>query len=121
MERPSTFLDQPTPRIYRSTIPSIPVNDGSVYTLLFQDVPPVKAEGFYAYPTDRAAFIDAATGDSVSRGELKELTLKLGYGLRNHAVLPSVSGGANRRALSRGDVVMIFSPNSLSWPVMLFG
>ncbi|RXW21478.1 hypothetical protein EST38_g4374 [Candolleomyces aberdarensis] len=121
MTRPSTSVNQPTPRIYGSTIPPIPVNDGSVYTLLFQTNSPEKTESFYTYPTDRPAFIDAATGDSLSRGELKELTLKLGYGLRNHVVLPSLPGGTNHRVLSRGDVVMIFSPNSLSWPVMLFG
>lgn len=90
MERPSASVNQPTPRIDRSTIPSIPVTDGSVYTLLFQPDSPVKTQNFYTYPTDRPAFIDAATGDSNSWGELKELTLKLGYGLRNHVILPSV-------------------------------
>ncbi|EAU83706.1 hypothetical protein CC1G_05610 [Coprinopsis cinerea okayama7 len=100
----------PQPIIYRSTYPPKPTVNTSIFTHLFRDSD--------VYPPARPAFIDAATGCSITRGDLKRNVLALSDGLRNQPIVP-VEGG--RRPLRRGDVVMILSPNSLSWPVALFG
>lgn len=94
--------------IYTSPYPPTPVRDESIYTYLAQT-------RFADYPADRPAYIDAATGKTISRGEWKELTLSLAWGLRHE--LPKLGGVP----LQRGDVAMIFSPNSIAWPVTLFG
>ncbi|KAF7316064.1 AMP binding protein [Mycena indigotica] len=66
------------------------------------------------YPSTRAkAFIDGRTGTTITRGQLKHLCLSLAYGLKEH---PTTSVFAKR-----GDTVLIFSPNSLAWPVLLHG
>ncbi|KAI0036169.1 AMP binding protein [Vararia minispora EC-137] len=59
------------------------------------------------------AFVEAPTGRTLTRSELSSLTLQVAYGLRH--VL-----SAGERA-KRGDTVMIFSPNSLAWPIVLLG
>ncbi|RXW19301.1 hypothetical protein EST38_g6550 [Candolleomyces aberdarensis] len=71
-------------------------------------------------PTDRPTFIDAA-GDSLSRGGLKALTLGLGLEPFSTSSSFPLPGRAKPRDLSGDDVVTIFSSNSLSWPLVLFG
>ncbi|KAG9220628.1 hypothetical protein CCMSSC00406_0003727 [Pleurotus cornucopiae] len=95
-------------RIYTSPYPPIPVASESLFTHLFSVTGPNEIGG---YPAAHPAFIDAATGATVSRALLKHLALSLGYALRNHPQLK----------LKRGDTVMIFSPNSLAFPIALFG
>lgn len=94
-------------KIYNSNIPPVPVYERSLYNHLFPDNDP--------FPANTPAFIDSETGRSVSRGELRQLTLQLAYGLRN--TLPTL--GAPQ--LTRGDTVMVFSPNTIAFPLMLFG
>lgn len=65
------------------------------------------------FPASMRAMIDAATGTTLSRSQLKTLTLSFAHGLRTH---PSTGPFSKR-----GDTVLIFSPNSLAWPVVLFG
>ncbi|KAG8689321.1 hypothetical protein FRC09_012474, partial [Ceratobasidium sp. 395] len=61
------------------------------------------------YNESLPAFIDAVNGRTLSRRDVRGLSLRLAYGLRN--VLGT----------KRGDTVMIFSPNSLIWPVAMLG
>jgi 4-coumarate--CoA ligase len=59
------------------------------------------------------AYIEAPTGHTLTRADVRKLTLELAHGLR--AAMPH-----GERA-SRGDTVMIFSPNSISWPIVALG
>ena len=93
--------------IYTSPYPPVPVPNESIYTYLAQT-------RYSEHAPDAPAFIDAASGKTISRGEWRELTLSLAWGMR-HA-LPKLGGVA----VTRGDVAMIFSPNSIAWPVVLF-
>ncbi|KAH6908166.1 AMP binding protein [Coprinopsis sp. MPI-PUGE-AT-0042] len=61
------------------------------------------------------AYIDAGTNQALSRQDVKTGALKLAWGLQNRVSLGS--GGP----LKRGDTIMLMSPNSLSWPLTLFG
>lgn len=94
-------------KIYPSKIPSVPLVDKSIFTHLFP-----KHDRF---PGTSTAFIDTETGYTITRTQLKHLCLELAWGLRNQ--LPKLGGVS----LKRGDTVMIFSPNSIAWPVMLHG
>lgn len=79
---------------------------------------------------------DEDSGVTMSRGKVKELALKLGYGLRNHVFLPLDSGNGgggsggpgqpwsspkSRQQLDRGDMVMFLSANTMSWPALVYG
>ncbi|EJT98516.1 acetyl-CoA synthetase-like protein [Dacryopinax primogenitus] len=93
-------------RIYNSHFPpfDLSVARCSVFDYVFSS--PV--------PGHKVAFIDGTNGSRrVTRDGLKEMCLSLAYGLRNNLE----KMGAH--PLHRGDVVMIFSPNSLEYPVML--
>ena len=96
--------------IYRSPIPDVPTPDESLFTFLFEGK--VDRE----IPSTTPAFIDAPTGRTVTRAQLKATCLSLGWGLRN--ILANKLGGVE---LTRGDTVMIFSPNSFAWPFALLG
>lgn len=95
-------------KIYTSPFAPVAVRNESIYTNLAQT-------RFGDFPPDAPAYIDAATGKALTRGEWRELTLQMAWGLRHE--LPRLGGVS----LERGDVAMIFSPNSIAWPVMLFG
>lgn len=98
------------PQIYNSPYPSVPVVERSVYTHLFAadgDDPNLVGQ----FPGSTPAFIDAVSGSTITRADLKRLTLAFGYGIRNHP----------RTAAKRGDTILIYSANSLCWPVVLLG
>ncbi|GJE91446.1 acyl--CoA ligase [Phanerochaete sordida] len=95
-------------KIYTSRYPPVPLVHESIFTNLFRT-------HFAAHPPDAPAYIDAATGFTLTRADTRDLSLALAYGLR-HA-FPSLGGVL----LARGDVLMILSPNSIAWPVMMFG
>lgn len=95
-------------KIYRSHIPDQYVAEESVFTNLF-------VTRFNQYPPSHRAFIDAATGFTITRGELKKLALSTAWGFRHE--FERIGG----LPISRGDTVMIFSPNSIAWPIMLHG
>ncbi|KAI0315007.1 AMP binding protein [Amylostereum chailletii] len=90
--------------ILPSKYPSVPIPSQSLWTYLFtaRQLDP-----------NLTAFIDAPTGRTLSRAQLRALTLQVAYGVRN--VLPQET------RLSRGDTAMIFSPNSLAFPVVILG
>ena len=96
--------------IYRSPIPDIPTPDESLFTFLFEG----KIDR--QIPGTIPVFVDAPTGRTITRSKFKTACLSLGWGLKN--VLASRFGGVE---ITRGDTVMIFSPNSLAWPLALFG
>jgi 4-coumarate--CoA ligase len=96
------------PRIYTSPFPSIPLYAHSIFTHLFSSVGPNDINGFNA---SLPAFIDTVTGTTITRGQLKKLALGLGYGVQKHPALSA----------KRGDTAMIYSQNSLAWPVVMFG
>ncbi|KAJ6478797.1 AMP binding protein [Mycena vitilis] len=98
------------PRIYTSSLPDVPIVSTSLFTKLFASRGHGDVGGF---PGDWKAFIDAPSGASLTRAELKALALSFAYGLRNN---PST-----RPFVKRGETVLIFSPNSLAWPVVLHG
>ncbi|KAJ6557887.1 AMP binding protein [Mycena capillaripes] len=98
------------PHIYTSDLPAPPILSTSIFTRLFAARTLGDIGGF---PGSKNAFVDAATGTSITRAELLNLSLSFGYGIRDH---PSTAPFA-----SRGATVLIYSPNSLAWPVVLFG
>lgn len=98
------------PTIYTSPVPSVPVASRSIFTHLFSS-PSNDPNTIGGCPASAAAFVDAASGTVITRGQLKLLALKLGYGICNHPTTAS----------RRGDTVLIYSQNTLSWPVVLFG
>lgn len=95
-------------KIYASSFPPVPLVTESVFTNLFRT-------RFDDYPPDSPAYIDSANGFTITRSQTRDLSLSFAYGLR-HAF--EQMGGV---PLARGDVVLILSPNSIAWPVMLFG
>ncbi|TDL27415.1 acetyl-CoA synthetase-like protein [Rickenella mellea] len=94
-------------KIYTSRVPPQPIANESIFSRMFPERDP--------FPSSGPAFIDADTGKSITRGELKSLALELAWGLQHK--LPKL--GAVH--LKRGDTVMIFSPNSIAWPIALHG
>ncbi|KAJ7912038.1 AMP binding protein [Mycena leptocephala] len=98
------------PRIYTSDLPDAPIIHTSIFTRLFASQGPGDIGG---YPESKTAFIDAGTRISITRAELLTLYLSFGYGIRDHpATAPFATHGAT---------VLICSPNSLAWPVVLLG
>ncbi|KAJ7829703.1 AMP binding protein [Mycena leptocephala] len=87
------------PRIYTSHAPDVPILNTSVFTKLFSSHGPDDVGGF---PGSMRAYVDAASGTTISRARLKTLPC------------PSPTD-------CRGDTILIYSPNSLAWPVVLFG
>ncbi|KAM6502495.1 AMP binding protein [Amanita muscaria] len=96
------------PKIYSSPVPSLPIVERSLYSHLFASANPNLVGPF---PASAPAFLDAASGTTVTRAALKQLTLAFGYGLLNHP----------QTAAKRGETILIFSANSLSWPVVMYG
>nr|GAT57814.1 AMP binding protein [Mycena chlorophos] len=101
-----------TPKIYSSPfpVPDQSIVSKSIFTHLFASTSPDKVG---AFPASLKAFVDAPSGAYLTREQLAHLSLSFAHGLRNH---PTTS-----RFSKRGDVVMIFSPNCLAWPVVVFG
>ena len=89
-------------KIYTSKLPAVPVVESNVYTHVLRHG-----------EDSTVAFIDAASGRKMTKGDLRKLTRELAWGLRNEL---SKLGGPT---LKRGDTVLIFSPNSLAYPLVL--
>ncbi|QRW06907.1 AMP binding enzyme [Ceratobasidium sp. AG-Ba] len=88
-------------RIYRSQHPDYVIPRQSVYSKLFPN------ESWY--DESLPAYIEATAGRTLTRADVRDLTLRVGHGVRN--LLKT----------RRGDTVMLFSPNSLTWPLALLG
>ena len=102
------------PRIYQSNLPLTPIIQESIFTYLMKST-------YHKYDPLRPAFIDADSKISITRAKLKNLSLRLGFGLRNHILLPSTLDPQSFTKLTRGDTVMVFSSNTMSWPATVFG
>ncbi|KAF7351415.1 4-coumarate--CoA ligase-like 7 [Mycena sanguinolenta] len=98
------------PRIYTSNFSDAPILNTSIFTRLFS----TRASGdIGGFPGSRTALIDAKTDTSLTRAQLVDLSLSFGYGIQNHPVLAPFT--------KRGSTVLLFSANSLAWPIVLFG
>ncbi|KAH8087870.1 AMP binding protein [Cristinia sonorae] len=95
-------------RIIKSPYPDVSIPDESLFTYLFRTC---YNEG---KPTD-PAFIDAATGKAISREQTRDFALRFAYALREGF---AQQGGIS---LKRGDTIMCFSVNSISWPIFMYG
>ena len=93
--------------IYRSPYPPIQQVQRSIFTHVFH--------GKSGIPDETPAFIDSETGRILLRGELRSLSLQFARGLTEK--LHQMGG----QKLSKGDTVMIFSPNSIAWPILMCG
>ncbi|KAJ7136077.1 AMP binding protein [Mycena epipterygia] len=98
------------PKIYTSDLPDVPILNTSIFTQLFASREPGNVGSL---PGSMNAFIDAASGTYITRAQTMHFSLSFAYGLRDHP--------ATRPFAKRGDTVLIFSPNSLAWPVVLYG
>ncbi|KAF8586520.1 AMP binding protein [Ramaria rubella] len=87
------------PRIYYSDVPDLHIPKRSIFTHVF-------SQGFDA---QLPAYIDAPTGKTLSRGGVRAQALQLAWGLKN--IL----------CQKRGDTMAIFSPNSITWPIVVLG
>ncbi|KAG0693955.1 AMP binding protein [Suillus ampliporus] len=96
--------------IYTSSYPSVPLCRRSIFTHLL-GVSPSSPGTVGAFPASSPAFIDASSGVTISRGKLRSYALQLAFSLHN-LPLPLES---------RTKTILIFSPNSITWPVMMFG
>jgi 4-coumarate--CoA ligase len=94
---------------YVSPFPPVPLAERSVFSHLFSSSDPQKVGRF---PASFPAFIDAATGATLTRGQLKKHALSFAYGLSAHPRL---------LRQERGDTLIIYAPNSLGFVVVLFG
>ncbi|PPQ66308.1 hypothetical protein CVT24_007305 [Panaeolus cyanescens] len=99
-----------SPKIYSSSIQSVPLYNRSVFTHLLSQTAQNQIAGF---PASAPAFIDAPSGTTISRGQLRNLALSLGYGLKNYPVIAQHA--------KRGGTILVYSHNSLAWPVVLLG
>ncbi|KAJ7832066.1 AMP binding protein [Mycena olivaceomarginata] len=108
-KKPNVFFAM-SPTIYTSSHAEVAIPQTSVFTHVFASRGHGDIGGF---PASRKAFIDSASGAYVTRAQLLDLALSFAHGLRTH---PDTKPFAKR-----GDTVLIYSPNSLAWPVVLFG
>lgn len=99
-----------SPTIYTSPRPDIEVVEKSIFTH-FLGLDPEKPGHVGHFPGNWNAFIDAATDTALTRSQLRSLALSLGHGIKNH---PEIQG-------KRGDTALIFSPNTVAFPVVVFG
>ncbi|KAG6891499.1 hypothetical protein C0992_005638 [Termitomyces sp. T32_za158] len=97
-------------KIYTSPLPPTPIDASSVFTHLW-GVTPGRPDCVGEYPGYLKAYVDAETGTTLTRAQVRDFALRVGWALKS----------CEEIGAKRGDVIMIFSPNSLSWPVALFG
>lgn len=99
-----------TDTIYTSSYPSVHICRRSIFTHILgvSSSSPGTVGGF---PASSPAFIDALSGTTISRGTCRSYALQLAFSLHN---LPSPLE-------NRTKTVLIFSPNSITWPIIMFG
>ncbi|KAL0581335.1 hypothetical protein V5O48_000711 [Marasmius crinis-equi] len=97
-----------SPRIYTPDSPPVHVPSSSIVTHLFSSPPDRPSDYVGRFPGNLPAFVDARTGTTLTRAQVKSLAFQFGYGL--------TTIGAKR-----GDTMLMYSPNSLNWPVVTLG
>ena len=85
--------------IFRSPYPDVVIPNVSVTEHVFGDI---------AGREDKAALIDAVTGASITFAELKSRVRR-------------AAGGLAARGFAKGDVIALYSPNTLDYPVAFHG
>jgi 4-coumarate--CoA ligase len=93
------------PTIYKSTFPDVEIPRRSIFTHLLPTNGP--------YADSLAAFTDAPTGKTITRGELRSNALKFAAGVTGERQVLAARGGPK---LARGDVVAIFRYDMISYP-----
>lgn len=89
---------------FYSPHPPITVPEESYATFLLKEDKP--------YPSDFPAYVDGITGQTYARKVYKDEVMVLAYGLRNVERLGLLG-------LHRGSTAVVFSPNSLLYPVVM--
>ncbi|KAI6140879.1 AMP binding protein [Pisolithus tinctorius] len=104
-------------QVFRSSLLPVPLSRRSIFTHLLGTFPttPHLVGGF---PASSPAFIDAATGVTISRGQLRSFALQLAHSLIN---LPEPLRHQPNGSTTTRPTVLIFSPNSIVWPIMALG
>ena len=95
-------------KVYKSPYPEADIPSESLFTFLFRTC-------YNNGKPDGPAFIEAATGKTITRGQTRDYALQFAYALREGF---AAQGGVK---LQRGDTIMCFSVNSLSWPIFMYG
>ncbi|KAG5653509.1 hypothetical protein H0H81_012581 [Sphagnurus paluster] len=95
------------PRIYTSPVAPVRIVATSVFSHLFAG----DEHSVGGFPADSPAYVDADSGTTLTRAQTKQQALSLAHALKHDP----------RIRARRGDVALVFSHNSLSWPVVLFG
>ncbi|KIJ65890.1 hypothetical protein HYDPIDRAFT_109959 [Hydnomerulius pinastri MD-312] len=101
--------------IFTSPYGSVPLFRRSIFTHLLGTTP-ASPDLIGGFPATSPAFIEAATGTTISRGALRSYALQLAHSLHN---LPASL--AHPKNASSAPTVLIFSPNSIVWPIMVHG
>lgn len=96
-----------TMTVYKSPYPDIVVPKHSVFTHLFGPSDP--------FPPSSIALIDGITDERITRAQLKASALTFAWGIRNRL------GELGSSNLKRGDTALIFSSNSILYPVVSLG
>ncbi|KAI6044147.1 AMP binding protein [Pisolithus marmoratus] len=104
-------------QVFRSSLPPVPLVRKSIFTHLL-GASPNTPHLVGSFPASSPAFIDATTGVTISRGQLRSLALQLAYSLVN---LPEPLRHQGNGAATTRPTVLVFSPNSIVWPIMLLG
>ncbi|KAG2142242.1 AMP binding protein [Suillus bovinus] len=100
-----------TDTIYTSSYPSVPICSRSIFTHILGVSSSSPRGTVGGFPASSPAFIDALSGTTISRGKLRSYALQLAFSLHR---LPSPLENHTK-------TVLIFSPNSITWPVMMLG
>ena len=96
--------NRPDPeKIYKSPLPDVELPRLSLSEFLFDNSPLTQQN------PSKSAFIDGVSGASIKFGELKSLTYQIAYGLRH------------KMGLKERDTILIFSVNSIWYPLLLWG
>ncbi|MDX1567979.1 MAG: AMP-binding protein, partial [Longimicrobiales bacterium] len=85
--------------IFRSPFPDVEIPDVPVTSHVLRRVDEL---------TDRTALIDAASGRTLSFGQLR-------------SAIRRTAGGLRERGFGKGDVLAIYSPNTLTYPIAFHG
>ncbi|KAF9073171.1 AMP binding protein [Rhodocollybia butyracea] len=99
-----------------SSFPPVPLHECSIFTRLLSNS--TNDPNFVGnFQASAPVYVDAATEIALTRSALKTLALEFAWALTK---VESV-GGKKAPRLKRGDVLLIFSDNSLAYPVVMFG
>lgn len=107
-QRATTRSLHTSPRIHKSPARPFPIVESSIFTFLLSKK--TERPGYIgAHLSSHPAFIDSSSGVTLTRQRLRHLALSFGHGLKHQL------------GIQEKDTVLIYSPNSLAFPVALLG